>query len=164
MCWESCSLVRQRSFSAFFCPATFCRPDLRQKVAGQKNRAPERSLDIACHISVKNHPDEQGAVDALQFFEHVGIRHFDFDPEVLLLVYIDRFGESKSGHRVRLPVADGMAVVYPGPGWEEIGRHLNHDFFADEERSDGVIDELVDELGDAFAWIDLKLRRHISFR
>src|SRR5262249_62163276 len=126
MGWESCSLVRQQSSMTFFRPASFRRPDLRRKNAGQKNRRPERLLDVASQVAVENHPYEQRAVDALQLFEHVGIRHFDFDPEVLLLVYVDRLGESKSCHWVRLPVAGGMTVFYPGPGREEISRHLNH--------------------------------------
>src|SRR5262249_39146601 len=75
-----------------------------------------------------------------------------------------RLGESKSCHWVRLPVAGGMTVFYPGPGREEIGRHLNHDFFADEECSDGVVDKLIDELRDAPVRIDLTLRRRIFFR
>ena len=67
-------------------------------------------LHVASHVAIQDHPKIEGAVDPLDFFQHVGVGNLNFDPEVLLFIDEDGFGETKRCGGRRLAVSGKFAA------------------------------------------------------
>src|SRR5262245_14954259 len=119
--------------------------------------ATHRLLDVASHIAVQHHPQFEWAVQSLDILQRVGVRNLDLDAEILLLVYVDRFGEPEGGQRRRFAVGRKIAFlrIWPGAGSEEPGRHRYHRLFADDEACHRVVYEFADDRARAVIRVEL---------
>src|SRR6187399_2987329 len=121
-------------------------------------------LDVAHHVAVEHDPHIERPVDPLDLGQDLLVGHLDLDAEVLLLVDVDRLGEAERGHRRGFAMTHerGALRVRAGATREEPGGHLDHDLLADEQRRDGVEDDLADQVAGAIGRTDLLLRRNLS--
>ena len=114
-------------------------------------------LHVSRHVTVDHNPDEKRPIELLQVAQNVALGYFDLNAKVLLSIDEDRLSESERRLRARFAMCCDLAVlgVRPGAAGKEPGRHLDHDLLADEERGDGIVDELADDAPEAIVGKDL---------